>query len=145
LAILAAVIATPIVIAASFTLLSFWQLLTTGGWSPWLALSAWAVLSAVATPATLAIVVLAAAPWARRLHRQGGATLPGLIGLGIVLAVLPFALFDGYVVVRTVVSNPLEASGVLLDDLPVALKWAALAALCGAGSATAYWAVARRR
>ena len=30
-------------------------------------------------------------------------------------------------------------------DLPVAPKWAALAAACGAGSAFAYWMVARRR
>ena len=75
MAILAAVFATPVVIAASFTLLSFWQLLTTGVWSPLLALTAWLVLSAVAMPATLAMIVLAA-PLARRLGRRGEPDCP---------------------------------------------------------------------
>ena len=145
MAILAAVIATPVVIAAAFTLLSVWQLITTGSWSPWLAASAWLLLAAVATPATLAMVALVAAPLARRLRRQGRTGLKPLVGLGIGLAVLPFALFDGYVVVRALVAGPAEVPRVVMEGLPVAMKWAMLAASCGAGSAAAYWTVSRRR
>lgn len=127
MAILAAVIATPVVIAAAFTLLSLWQLVTTGTWSPWLAAGAWLVVAALATPATLVVMVLVAAPLARRLRRQGRTGLVPFVRLGVMLAVLPL--------------TPL----LFLTELQVAVKWATLAAFCGAGSAAAYWAVSRPR
>jgi hypothetical protein len=144
-AILAAVAATPLVIAVSFTVLSLWPMVTVEDWSPWLAISGWILVSTFAVPAVLAVVVIAAVPLARRLQRRGTAGFGSMIHLGVMLGVLPFLFFDGYVVGFELFTTPAEAPGRLMADLPVALKWATLAALCGAGSAAAYWAVLRPR
>jgi hypothetical protein len=144
MATLIAPLATPVALAAVFSLLSLWQVVTITDWTPRLAFYGWLMVAVFATPAAYVMMVVAV-PLAARLERRGRGDLASVVNLGLLLGALPFVVFDAYIVLYEFVHNPVAAIPRLMGDLSTAAKWVALGATCGAATAWTYWRLTRHR
>ena len=151
-----AVLTTPVVFAVVLVVLSWF------GQGPSLAPSRLAaaglqgLFALFALPLAAAVALALGLPLALQFERRGVRGLRPYLLLGTALGVLPFVLFDlyvvGYELLAAVRRGPGDSSFGLFAALarqvraaPRALAWLALGGLCGAVSAAAYWTVAVRR
>ena len=96
--------------------------------------------------AAFAMTLLVGMPLADALDRRGRGRMRNIVWLGALLGMLPFVVFDLYVVIAELGRHATAATATsLLQDLPRAFALAALGASCGAASAWTYWSIMERR
>ena len=123
------------------------QHLETGSMRPLIATALNIVFgSGIAVIAAFAMTLLVGMPLANALDRRGRGGVRNIIWVGVLLGMLPFIVFDLYVVVAELSRHETAAAAAgLFKDLPRALAFVALGATCGAASAWTYWSIAQRQ